>query len=87
MITNVGDVSHATESHVRAPGHQAGGNGAIVHGLLGVAPQNMIKCFHEGAVLIDEMQNATDVHLFETVKKRMVDGLTALGILKGPAHL
>jgi hypothetical protein len=47
----------------------------------------MLKGLHEGAVSIDEIQNAVDIHLFEAVEKGMVHRLTAVGILQGPAHL
>ena len=48
--------------------------------LFGVAPQDVLEGLHEGTVLIDEMQHAADVHLFEAIEKGMVDGLTASGI-------
>jgi hypothetical protein len=85
--THVGNVAHATQSHVGAPSHQAGDNGAVVRCLLGIASQHMRKCLHEGAVPIDEMQHAPDVLLLESVEKGMVHRLAALGILQGPANL
>ena len=62
-------------------------NVAVVCGLFGIAPEHMIKGLHEGTVPIDEVQQAADVDLLETIEKRMVNGLAAWRIAKGPAHL
>ncbi len=38
------------------------------------------------AVLVDEMQEATNIDLAQRVKDRMVDWLAALGIVERPAR-
>ena len=47
----------------------------------------MGESVHEPALLMHEMHDATDLHLPELFKERVIHGLTAAGILEGPAKM
>jgi hypothetical protein len=57
-----------------------GNNVAVVCSLFGVAPEHVIERLHKGTVPIDEMQHATNIDLFETIEKGMVNRLATLRI-------
>ena len=59
----------------------------IIHALLGVAAQDMVKRIDEPAVLIDEMQNTADIDLFQGVEKRMIHWLSPVRIPQRPATI
>ena len=80
LKTDIRDVSHAAQSHVGAPGHQASDNIAVVCGLFGLAPEHMIERLHEGAVPVDEMQQVANVHLCEAIEKGMINRLATLRV-------
>ena len=44
----------------------------------------MVERVDKPAVLVDEMQNATDSNLLQGIEKGVVDGLSAARILEGP---
>jgi hypothetical protein len=52
-----------------------------------VASEDVLEGVHEPALLMHEMHDATDLHLPELVKERMIHGLTATGVLEGPAAM
>jgi len=70
-----------------APGQQAGDDRAVVRLVFDVASEDVLEGVHEPALLMHEMHDATDLHLPELFKEWMMHGLTATGILEGPADM
>jgi AraC-like DNA-binding protein len=96
MITNlschllrnfISDVARFAEPHIGAPGQQAGDDRAVVRLVFDVASEYVLEGVHEPALLMHEMHDAPDLHLPELFKEWMIHGLTATGILEGPANM
>ena len=57
----------------------------LVDHLVHIAPQYMLEAGHKRARLIDEMQQAANIEWAQGIEDRMIDALTAAGILERPA--
>ena len=86
-VADIRNLAHFTQPRIGPPGEQTGDEGARVHRLFDVAPQEVLEGLQEVALPMDEMQHATDLDLAELLKEGMVHGLLATGILQGPVDL
>jgi hypothetical protein len=87
MLSDIGDLAHSGESHVRSPGDDTGGEGCVVRRLSGMAAEDMCEGIGEPALAICETQDSMDVRLRQLVEEGMLRSLSFAGVFQCPACL
>lgn len=72
-VSDIGDGTHAAQSHVRAPGQQAGADDIVIRFRLAVTVQHVLESVHEAGATVHETEHGLDVNVREHLEQRVVD--------------